>query len=329
MIEKASEDLAGDVIDVFKQEKAATKKFSELLEEITDYVRSVTEDDKVAPPVVLLIDELDRCRPTFAVAMLERIKHFFSVPGLVFVLALDLEQLKASTRKVYGAEMDATEYLRRFIDLELRLPRADVGNMVQAMLSNCGANAYFNKFPVSATSARNLLVGLTRNLANNFDLPPRVVQRLITRLMLVLRQTPNNAPLDPTLAIFLIFLRMSDEGLYRKFVTGRVSAQEVMTSVAEFKPDGKIFYESRESKFVEALLICARMADDSSHHEHDFFEQFRSALNAQASANASQKRIRSVGDYVNGHRANGDPVTSLKLFDRRINLVSSDFEDTD
>lgn len=122
--EKAGEGLSGDLIDVFKRERRAAQQFRILLQELIAYLKVTTEAGVDSPPLVLMIDELDRCRPTFAVAMLERIKHFFDVPGLVFVLALDLEQLKASTRKVYGTDLDATEYLRRFVDLELRLPRA-------------------------------------------------------------------------------------------------------------------------------------------------------------------------------------------------------------
>lgn len=149
VINEAAEGLTYDIIDAFKQEKLAAQRFRSLLCELTAHVRLKDEVD-ISPPLVLLIDELDRCRPTFAIAMLERIKHFFNTPGLVFVLAIDLDQLKAGIRKVYGIELDATEYLRRFFDLELRLPQADVGDMADAMLTSCGADAFFEartKYP--------------------------------------------------------------------------------------------------------------------------------------------------------------------------------------
>ena len=74
-------------------------------------------------PVVFIIDELDRCRPDYAVEILEIIKHFFSVPGIVFILSIDKDQLANSVRGYYGSDrIDAEEYLRRFIDIEYSLP---------------------------------------------------------------------------------------------------------------------------------------------------------------------------------------------------------------
>ena len=78
--------------------------------------------------MVFFVDELDRCRPTYAVELLERIKHLFEVDNIVFVLALSTGQLESSIRSLYGDGLDAPGYLRRFIDLEypLREPAADV-----------------------------------------------------------------------------------------------------------------------------------------------------------------------------------------------------------
>ncbi|MFV8598625.1 KAP family P-loop NTPase fold protein [Ralstonia pseudosolanacearum] len=78
-------------------------------------------DDK---PVVIIIDELDRCRPAFAVRLLERIKHYFDVPNLVFVLVMNRRQLVGAIKGVYGADTDAETYLGKFLHLTLALPRA-------------------------------------------------------------------------------------------------------------------------------------------------------------------------------------------------------------
>ncbi|MHA6896380.1 KAP family P-loop NTPase fold protein [Ralstonia pseudosolanacearum] len=74
-------------------------------------------------PVVIFIDELDRCRPAFAVRLIERIKHFFDVPNLVFVLVMNREQLEHAIRGVYGAETNAAQYLGKFLHLSLRLSK--------------------------------------------------------------------------------------------------------------------------------------------------------------------------------------------------------------
>lgn len=81
-------------------------------------------------PVVIIIDELDRCRPSFAVKMIERIKHFFNIENLVFVLMTNRDQLEKSIKGVYGSELDATNYLMKFVDISISLPkRSDVASI--------------------------------------------------------------------------------------------------------------------------------------------------------------------------------------------------------
>ena len=69
-----------------------------------------------------MIDELDRCRPPYAVELLEVAKHLFSVDYIVFVLAVNRPELAHSIRDLYGSGFDAAGYLRRFFDIDFRLP---------------------------------------------------------------------------------------------------------------------------------------------------------------------------------------------------------------
>ena len=80
---------------------------------------------KTDKKILFFIDELDRCRPTFAIETLETIKHLFSVENYNFVLAWDLEQLSYSIGTIYGSNMDTGGYLRRFVDLECSLPKVN------------------------------------------------------------------------------------------------------------------------------------------------------------------------------------------------------------
>ncbi|WP_289220553.1 KAP family P-loop NTPase fold protein [Ileibacterium valens] len=72
--------------------------------------------------LVLIIDELDRCRPTFAVELLERIKHYFDIPGISFVIGVNINQLQNTIRNHYGQSFDAKRYLKRFFDFRIKLP---------------------------------------------------------------------------------------------------------------------------------------------------------------------------------------------------------------
>lgn len=73
-------------------------------------------------PIVIFIDELDRCRPNFATDMLEVIKHVFDIDNVSFVLITNIQQLKASINHCYGEAIDAQRYLDKFIKFSTKLP---------------------------------------------------------------------------------------------------------------------------------------------------------------------------------------------------------------
>ncbi len=78
--------------------------------------------------LVVVVDELDRCRPDYALNLLEVIKHFFDVPNVHFVLGVNLRELANSVRVRYGASAESQKYLQKFVTLVLPLsgrnPRA-------------------------------------------------------------------------------------------------------------------------------------------------------------------------------------------------------------
>ena len=93
-------------------------------EDIKECVRGVFNDIIVekAEKLVVFIDELDRCKPSFAIEMLERIKHYFDDERIIFVVSLNKEQLIHTISNYYGSEFDATRYLNRFFDVSINLP---------------------------------------------------------------------------------------------------------------------------------------------------------------------------------------------------------------
>lgn len=75
-------------------------------------------------PIVFIIDELDRCNPTYALELLEKIKHFFSVEGIVFILSMNKAQLVNSIKNIYGIDSDANLYLQKFLTIEAIMPKS-------------------------------------------------------------------------------------------------------------------------------------------------------------------------------------------------------------
>ncbi|MDO1509992.1 MULTISPECIES: P-loop NTPase fold protein [unclassified Neisseria] len=73
-------------------------------------------------PIILFVDELDRCRPDYAVEMLETIKHVFDVPNVQVVLVTNTHQLRAAINHRYGLAVDSQRYLDKFLKYSFTLP---------------------------------------------------------------------------------------------------------------------------------------------------------------------------------------------------------------
>lgn len=100
---------------------------------------------KKRKPAVLIIDELDRCRPDYAVKTLEVIKHFFDISGLVFVLAIDEDQLQNSVQRLFGTT-DFDGYKRKFISNSFRLADPDNLKFAEMLYDKSGIESIVQKF---------------------------------------------------------------------------------------------------------------------------------------------------------------------------------------
>jgi hypothetical protein len=119
----------------FEEEKKTIKTFRSSLEIA---VNSFIDDARKPPPVFILIDELDRCRPSFAVELLERVKHLFSVNNVAFIVATDTEQLGHVVSGVYGGNFNGGRYLDKFFDRTFRFPRAHLRDFVHETFLRLG-----------------------------------------------------------------------------------------------------------------------------------------------------------------------------------------------
>jgi Cdc6-like AAA superfamily ATPase len=118
-------------IATFEDGKQAIRNMKDSLTEIVEALEKDGSHNQ--SPIVIVIDELDRCRPTYAVKLLEEIKHLFDVPGIVFVLAIHSEQLGHSIAGAYGPGFDGRAYLKRFIDREYRLATPPLAPLLERL----------------------------------------------------------------------------------------------------------------------------------------------------------------------------------------------------
>lgn len=114
------------------------KQNNDLKQEIKVFLNSLLK--KRGNKLIILIDELDRCSPSYAVKMLERIKHYFDDDRIIFVFSTDLSQLTHTIKKFYGEGYDSCRYLNRFFDLRLKLPEVNLEKYY-----NCSNINFFNE----------------------------------------------------------------------------------------------------------------------------------------------------------------------------------------
>jgi KAP family P-loop domain len=256
-LEKMAADTAGEVagnlVDVFQNEKQALEKFRVEVEKAIKQLKAAGKKETL----VFFIDELDRCRPTFAIEMLERIKHLFDVPNIVFVLSVDKSQLEASTAAVYGEKINAPEYLRRFIDLEYGIPIVQSQKFTKTLLTRFELDAEFSKRNGQQTRYdKDNFVDAFTELADVHAMSLRARECCIARLCVVMEQTPPNHYLDPFLLALLMVLRLKNSILFSRLCTGIDGPEEVMEYLSGL-PGGQRLVAERRGLLIEAYLIAA------------------------------------------------------------------------
>lgn len=115
--------LAQTAIAAQRDRNRRESSFRGVLEEARDVIARRKPGGPIRP-IVFVIDELDRCRPSYGIQLLERVKHFFDIKGVVFVIATDHGNLPSAVKTVYGTHVDGEEYLRKFFDYQFHLKRA-------------------------------------------------------------------------------------------------------------------------------------------------------------------------------------------------------------
>lgn len=168
-------------------------------------------------PLVFIIDELDRCKPSFSLGLLETIKHFFSVENVHFLMVTHLSQLENSVKFQYGANIDAMNYLHKFYNILVTLPdvpsngptnnlRARYINYIFSDISDDSERGNF------AHSLASFLIPV----ACNCGMTLRTIERVYTNINLVLLCSNERYLRIPELLIVLASLKVLDINIYNR-----------------------------------------------------------------------------------------------------------------
>ena len=212
----AEQKLAG-----YQQAQQSVGEFKLALETLADTLWEFAGQK----PLVVFIDELDRCRPSYAIELLETGKHIFAVNHVVFVIAVNRSELSHSVKVLYGNDFGADGYLRRFFDIDFRLPEPDRRNFIRELLVSGGFYQYLERTGDRfAVSNGGLLLTVMQTFLGESEISLRECGQAIHRFGLVLSSlAENERAFARTLAILTI-VRSVDLTLYRKLGPVHTSA---------------------------------------------------------------------------------------------------------
>ncbi len=285
-----------DVAELFRGEYGlnAYEKAQEEVDKFRDTLKHMAKalSDKTTHPLIVVIDELDRCRPTYAVELLEAAKHLFSVDYIVFVLAVNRSQLEHSVEALYGSGFDAKGYLRRFFDIDFRLPKPERRQFIETLLQEMQIYHYFRM-----DEDRIFAPDLLKDLVDASGLSLRQIAQGIHRLGLVLASlNTNQNPLAFAITAALI-LRIIDTEIYHRFCAGDASDEEVVNRVSGAFAAEKTKQESDARCFFEAVIIAAQ--DKIAEHNNfpttsPLYQRYRATVSASPPEIGRVKRVLEI-----------------------------------
>ena len=202
-----SESLVKEQIKKYEKSRKTLSKFKKELSELAQCYA----DGKEQKPLVIFIDELDRCRPDFAIEVLEKAKHLFNVDNIIFVLATDKTQLGHSIRAVYGQGLDVNGYLRRFIDFDYLLPLSNPLYIIY-LIDKFSLTKYFLKKEEDKIHIQSFLT----YIVNTYKLTLREQEAFCNVFNIIVRTNTNFHLNNTTLiiCIFLIILKVKFPDIY-------------------------------------------------------------------------------------------------------------------
>ena len=131
-----------DIVDHLQEKDllAKLKEQREIHDQVVDFLESLLSEQ--GNRLVVFIDELDRCKPEYAVQLLERIKHYLTNDRITFVFSVNIEELQHTIKSLYGDGFDACRYLDRFFDYRIELPPANMNRYYQELGLDNGSWIY-------------------------------------------------------------------------------------------------------------------------------------------------------------------------------------------
>ena len=299
-IAKIIEDNLNFSLDnTFEQALKHKEVFRDFKKSLSQLATQASNQDM---PLVVIIDELDRCKPSFAVEVLEKIKHLFLVEGVIFVLSMHHEQLEESIKKVYGQNIDAHTYLQKFIDYPTRLPKADLSN-------NSNRRKYFYNqvdfigLPTRPSSSMDRSYELFLLLSIRYDLSYRQLNKALQNYKYLVASLDTNFDnLYPKmfLMVFVSIVKVKNGHLISKIRNNTATYIDLVENALEVRGQGDFNIEMLQN-LLKFSFLTSDGFQESEHgsQEANFYNNFASLIgrNENKVLMSLVQRLESFEDY--------------------------------
>ena len=254
-VKEAIVEASKGVADLFENDVNEYSNKKKSIQEFRTELSHFIANTNNGKPLIFIIDELDRCRPNYSVSILEQIKHFFSIPDIVFILSIDKEQLGNAVRGVYGSDkIDSNEYLKRFIDIEYSIPEPEKDVFYKYLYSYFQFDDFLDndlrKIYSGLESDKGIFLEFSDILFSNSPLTLRQQEKIFAHCRLALRAFGARTLLIPEMFLFLIYIKVLYENYYANIKSKTLSILELQEN----------FYSIIKNKLndsTETLLMWA------------------------------------------------------------------------
>lgn len=206
------------LIKVLKGKNALDRirKTKDEADKVSEFLQSLLPE--VGERLIVFVNELDRCKPSYAVKLLERIKHYFLDEEITFVFSVNINELQHTIKKHYGNDFDATRYLDRFFDLRATLPKFDL----EKYYANIGFELNEKMFNYVCASVINKYQFEMRNIAKYIRLAKIAVPKSVRKGDMLFVPEKRASFIYNTYVIpIMIGLKLTDAKRFENFVNGK------------------------------------------------------------------------------------------------------------
>lgn len=294
--------------EIALKEHNTIKKSIKEFKENMSILLGLINDTKKELPLFILIDELDRCRPNYAIELLENIKHIFDIKGIYFIIATNSKQLSHSINAIYGANFSSEIYLKRFFDQEYSLKEPNTYEYIEFLLEkeNIDQNIFCNPLLQKCyETSENLNIIAIKTYSEYFKLTLRDIEQCINLLSTITTVwSDKNEKIHIMYLLFFIMAKQKGNDFFEKYkdtinITSNEDSNEVENRITfNFSDNGnqnnshlitniiKVYLQAirtndisilKNQNNIEELITIIEQVDSNKQSIKDYYELVNSA----------------------------------------------------